>query len=514
MTSTQQGNDLKYQAVPRRVFYLDTEGTTAMGQFTAANHPPTAAPRSPEAFPLEPQPVEHIETAHRRIVTDIPVPESLPIIESLRQHEPRSMGGQPPIVWDHAQGFQVYDAWGNCWIDWSSGVLVTSVGHADPDVLDAIRKQVDQKLIYNYCFPSEVRDKLTHKLTEVAPEGLDKVFLLTTGSEATECAIKLSRSYGLHRGGPEKITIVGFDDAFHGRTMGSQMAGGVTGQKQWIVNLDANMIQVPFPDGFRCPDQQFDLFEKTLADHGVKPEHVAGVMSETYPGGSARFMPVEYAQALRRWCDKYDVLLTMDEVQAGFGRCGRYWGFEHYGITPDLICCGKGISGGPPLSAVIGRGDVMDLHPPGSMTSTHGGNPIPAAAALANLQAIEKKNLVEHAAKMEQVLLPAVKAMQHRYPDRIGAVDGKGLVAALQIVHPGTTDPDPDTARGIVRRCFEQGVLMFAPVGVGGASVKISPPLCITEDALGESLGVLDDAVSFAMGRAAEQASKSEGGRA
>ena len=133
------------------------------------------------------------------------------------------------------------------------------------------------------------------------------------------------------------------------------------------------MVQVPFPDGFRCPDTSFDVFLQALADQGVTPDRVAGVMSETYQGGNASFMPAEYAQKLRRWCDQHGALLIFDEVQAGFGRTGTYWGFEHYGVTPDLICCGKGISSGLPISAVIGRPDVMDLYPPGAMTSTHTG---------------------------------------------------------------------------------------------------------------------------------------------
>ncbi len=145
-------------------------------------------------FSLTPHAVAQVETAHRRIVTPVPVPESVSIIERLRAHEPRSMGGQPPVVWDRATGYQVRDRWGNCWIDFSSGVLVTNVGHAHPGVLAAMRRQIDQRLVFNYCFPSEVRAKLVTKLAAVAPEPLAKVFLLTTGSEATECAIKLCRT--------------------------------------------------------------------------------------------------------------------------------------------------------------------------------------------------------------------------------------------------------------------------------------------------------------------------------
>jgi 4-aminobutyrate aminotransferase / (S)-3-amino-2-methylpropionate transaminase / 5-aminovalerate transaminase len=227
----------------------------------------------------------------------------------------------------------------------------------------------------------------------------------------------------------------------------------------------------------------------------VEPGCIAGVMTETYQGGNASFAPAPYMQAMRKWCDEHQALLICDEVQAGFGRTGKYWGFEHYDVVPDLICCGKGISSGMPLSAVLGRSAIMDLYPPGSMTSTHTGNPVCAAAALANLGVIKEEGLVENAQKMGEVLQPALRKLGERFPDHIGAVHGKGLVASLHMVHPGGIEPNPPLAADIVRRCVEKGLLMFAPVGYAGASVKISPPLMINEEAIRESLSVLEEAV-------------------
>ena len=149
----------------------------------------------------------------------------------------------------------------------------------------------------------------------------------------------------------KKIAIVSYHHAFHGRTLGAQMAGGIPALKQWIVNLDKDMVQVPFPDGFRYPDISFDGFLRSLEEQGVTPDRVAGVMTETYQGGNASFAPAEYIQKLRAWCDEHRVLLMFDEVQAGFARTGTYWGFEHYGVVPELIVCGKGIASGLPLSA-------------------------------------------------------------------------------------------------------------------------------------------------------------------
>src|SRR5687767_1024917 len=206
---------------------------------------------------LIPRDVPKVSTRYRRIVTPIPAPQSIPILETLRRYEPQSMGGQPPIVWDRAEGIHVYDRWGNQWLDWSAGVLVANAGHGHPRVRQAIVDQANHGLLHNYCFPSAVRARLAEALAEVAPPGLKKVFLLTTGAEATECAIKLARTQGLKVGGKGKIHVVTFANAFHGRTLGAQMAGGIASLKQWIVNVDPAIVQVPFPDGFRNPDTSF-----------------------------------------------------------------------------------------------------------------------------------------------------------------------------------------------------------------------------------------------------------------
>jgi 4-aminobutyrate aminotransferase-like enzyme len=403
------------------------------------------------------------------------------------------------VFWDRAEGFQVHDAWGNTWIDWSSGVLVANAGHGRPEIAEAICAQARKTLLHNYCFPSEIRARLVHRLAQMAPDPLAKVFLLTTGSETTETAIKLARTHGRAVGGDKKVGIVSFEGAFHGRTMGAQMIGGIPALKEWIVNLDPDMVQVPFPDGFRCRDTSFDFFLKTLEDRGFGPERIAGVISETYQGGSAAFWPKEYAQRMAAWCKQHDIVLAMDEVQAAFGRTGRMWGFEHYDIVPDLVCCGKGVTSGLPLSAVIGRADLMDQYPPGSMTSTHTGNPVCVAAALANLDLIVSEKLPEKAAQVGEVLHAGLCEIQSKHPDVCGAVMGKGMVAGLHMVKPGGIEPDPELAGDIVTRCTEKGLLMFHPVGFKGATVKIAPPLVTPEEAVAEGLSVLREAIEEAL---------------
>jgi TonB family protein len=291
-------------------------------------------------FTLEPQTVSTVETPYRRIATPIPVPESIPLLRRLWDTEPVAMQGQPAVVWDRAEGFSVYDRWGNRWIDWSSGVLVTNAGHGAKPIAEAIQRQAEHGLLTNYCFPSEIRLQLVEKLRSLLPKPLEKIFLLTTGSETVECAIKLCRTYGQSRRAG-KSTIVSFANAFHGRTLGSQQVGGFPALKNWIGNLDPGFVQVPFPDGYRCRDTSFEAFERNLAAQGVDAASVAGVIVETYQGADAAFAPAGFMQRLRRWCDEHDALLVLDEVQAGFGRTGTMWGFEHYGVVPDVACLGK-----------------------------------------------------------------------------------------------------------------------------------------------------------------------------
>jgi 4-aminobutyrate aminotransferase-like enzyme len=446
-------------------------------------------------FSITPREVPRVETKFRRIVTPLPHPESLPILEKLRELEPQSMRGQPPLVWDRAEDISVYDGYGNKWLDWSSGVLVANAGHGAIEVRRAISDQVHNCLLHNYVFPSRQRAELAEALIRVAPDGLNKVFLLTTGSEATECAIKLSRANGIRVGSQKKIGIVGYERGFHGRTLGAQQAGGMAGQKSWIVNLDPAIVNAPFPDGYWQQDTSFDTFLNTIRSAGLKPEEIAGVLMETYQGVGPDFAPVDYVRQLASWCKQHQVVLIFDEVQAGFGRTGKFWAFEHYGVVPDLICCGKGISSSLPLSAVIGRPDIMDQFPPGSMTSTHTGNPVCCAAALASLKKITHENLTGNAAQLEPILLDGLKQIQKQHPQQVGHVSARGLVGGMQMVKAGK-QPDHDTAHAIIEKCFHKGLLFFAPVGAWGQTVKIAPPLTITRGALREGLEVLSEAVN------------------
>ncbi len=440
---------------------------------------------------LIPHHVARVDTAYRRIVTDFPVPESLPILEKLHRYEPRAMAGQPPVVWNRASGCQVYDAWGNMWLDWSSGVLITNAGHCHPAIASAIIAQANAGLLTNYCFPSVQRAELAERIASLLPEPLKKVFILTTGSETVEFAIKVARAQGHKVGGRSKNVVVSFEKAFHGRTLGAQQVGGIPALKEWIGNLDPGFVQVPFPDGFWTEDTSFDLFERSLAEAGISPSQVCGVLMETYQGGTAAFAPPEYIKMLRKWCDGHGALLIFDEVQAGFGRTGTFFGFEHYGVVPDLTTFGKGISSSLPLSAVAGRPDLMDLHGPGTSSSTHTGNPVCCAAALANINVIVNEKLADKARVSGEVLQTGLRAIQARFP-QAGFLAGKGLVAGLACVD-AHRQPNGPLAKKIANRAVEKGLLMFSPVGPQGCTIKIAPPLMTPLDAIQEGCQVLEE---------------------
>jgi 4-aminobutyrate aminotransferase / (S)-3-amino-2-methylpropionate transaminase / 5-aminovalerate transaminase len=448
-------------------------------------------------YSLKPVAVKKVSSRYRSIKTKLPVPESLAIFQALVESEPRSMGGMPPVVWNKAENFTIYDKWGNRWIDWTSGIMLTNVGHGRQELKNALQEQIDQGLLATYIFVHEKRLQLTKALQSLSPDPQNyKTFLLSTGSEAIENCIKLAKTYALENYGSQKKYIISFEDAFHGRTLGAQLSGGTPELKKWIGTIDPSFVQVPFPDGQKTKDVDFDLFIKSIKAKQIGAENIAAILTESYQGVGVNFLPKKYAQDLETFCKVHDIVTIYDEVQAGFGRTGKMFCYEHYGVKPDLIACGKGISSSLPISAVIGRKDIMDLYGPGSMTSTHSASPLCVAAALANLDILEKDDLVNNAANLGQILMRELERIRKKHSSIFEFVKGKGLVAGITVIDSKTGQPDGRTALNINVGCFHKGLLMYAPVGANGDCIKIAPPLCITEDALRESIEVFEEVVN------------------
>lgn len=446
-------------------------------------------------FRREPKNVPLIATKNRRICTQIPVPESLEIIERSIKYEPWSMNNQLYAVWDKAVDYQVYDKWGNIWIDFSSGIFVTNSGHGNPEIVQAIQSVLDKPLLNAYYYFSDERAQLAEYLVKKAPAGMDKVFFLTTGAETTECALKLCRLHGMKQS-PNKLGMLSFGGAFHGKTMGAQTMAGKPESWKWIGNLDPCIYHLPCPtDAFQPMDQIYDepagrrRFQEdiwALERSGVDLDTIAGAIFEPYQGWAALFYPIGYIKALREFLTERGALLVSDEVQAGFGRTGKWFGFEYYGVDVDIVCCGKAVSGALPLSAVLSRKELIDID--GSLNSTHGGSPLPVISALANLKYLEKERLIERAKEKEGVLRRKFQELQDRFPDRIAAIHGMGLAFAAVVVKPGTKELDIELVDRVIERAFEKGLMSIRTMT---GTIKVGPPLTIPEDALIEGMDIL-----------------------
>jgi 4-aminobutyrate aminotransferase / (S)-3-amino-2-methylpropionate transaminase / 5-aminovalerate transaminase len=454
-------------------------------------------------FNLEPAAVPRVNTAYRRIVTKIPAPGSLEIFHALDAYEAQAMHGQLPVIWDRAEDFRVYDPYGNCWIDFTSTIFVTNTGHANKAIVEALERQLSNKLLHTYTFASPVRAQFLKKLIEVTPRQFEKAFLLSAGTEATECAVKLMRMHG-QSVRLSKNAIISFRGSMHGRTMGAEMLKGDPKTSAWIGYLDPNMHHLPFPYPWTVQDDQgagndwevqFSKDMEDLRAGGLDFGNIAGFIVESYLGWGAIFYPAAYIQALTRFARKHKALVTFDEIQGGFGRTGKMFVYEHYGVEPDMLCLGKAISGGLPLSAVVGSKEIMDLPEFGSMSSTHSANPLCCAAGLANLEEIASGNLIEESARKGLILHERLVELKNKYPKRISHILGKGLLAAVLIRNPQNNDPDGLFASKVCEKAMQKGLLL---VHTGRESIKIGPPLTIPDDALIEGLNVLEESIAEA----------------
>ena len=446
--------------------------------------------RDPVAVPL-------VSTAHRNIQTAIPVKGTREILERLDRKESRSMHGQLPLVWDSAEDFNVFDIAGNKWIDFTSTIFVANVGHSNPRVSAAIKTQFDSPLLSCYAYGNEIRARYLEKLIAFAGLPFEKAFLLSSGTEATEAAIKLMRMQA-KKIGKRRRGIICFEGNWHGRTLGAQMLSSNLVQREWIGYQDQDIHHLPFPYPWVLKGKTGEAFLDAglakLAATGVDlGQDVAGFMLETFQGWGAVFYPKDFVQRIERVCRKYGILLAFDEMQSGFGRTGRKFGFEHYEVTPDLICCGKGMGGGMPLSGVLGRAEIMDLPDIGNMSSTHSANPLCCAAGLAVIEELEQRNLVAETARKGELLFKELTELHAHFPQRISGYLGKGLIASILFHTPQTSQPDALFTSRVAELCMRKGLLV---VHTGRESIKIGPPLTISDAALLEGLAVLGEAIA------------------
>lgn len=445
------------------------------------------------SFNLVPREVSIVDTDHRTIKTKIPVPESLSLLEEIKLYESSNALEQLPVVWDHAKNHQIFDEWGNAWIDFTSSIFVTNSGHANERVLERANECISKPLMHSYYYPTRIRAEFLKKLIGMTPDYLEKAILLSVGTEATERALKISRIHGQSIALGKNI-IIGGEGNYHGKTLGAQMVGGQHSDKDWIGYVDPNMKHTPFPfpwdlDIFDGDGRElFHSHLKLLENDGVELSKIAAFFVESFQGWGAIFYPVDYIQAMSEWSKDNKTLLVFDEIQAGFGRTGRFFAYEHYDVTPDLVISGKGISGSVPLSAVLGSAKLIELDP--GYTSTHGGNPLACAAGLGNLEAFEELNLVEESKRKGKIMHDILLSWQEKYPSRIGNILGNGLLYGVFITKENSKELDSDLTNYICERAMEKGVFSIC---TGRGTLKLGPPLSIPDDALIEGLEVYED---------------------
>lgn len=437
-----------------------------------------------------------IRTENRTIVTEIPHPGALAMMQRLSAVESQSMHGQLPVVWDRAEGSSVYDPWGNKWIDFTSTIFVANAGHGNPLIVDAIVKTSQKPLLHAYNYPTTERLEYLETLIAVTPDYLEKAFLVSAGTETVEVAIKLMRMNAM-AAGKRRAVVVSFEGNWHGRTTGAQHLSSDSAQRAWIGHEDPEILRLPFPYPW-MPGVQSDptgFFHQSLQTEldsrgWTLDEDIAGFILETYQGWGAVFYPSEFVQAVEKVSRASGALLVFDEMQSGFARTGELFGYEHYGVQPNLVCCGKGASSSVPLAFVLGSGYLLDLPSVGSMSSTHSANPISCAAGLANLRAIKEGNLVQRARDMGEIFHKELQTIADNSP-MISSIQGRGMVSAVITDGYGGLDAS-EIATKISWECMRQGLLV---VHTGRESVKLAPPLTITQEALTEGLAVLKEVI-------------------
>ncbi|MFB6491443.1 MAG: acetyl ornithine aminotransferase family protein [Thermoproteus sp. AZ2] len=424
-----------------------------------------------------------------------PGPKALEIVKRDEAVLMQSFARWYPLVVARGYGPVVEDVDGNLYIDYNAGIAVAATGHAHPKVVEAIKRQAELFLHYSLTdFYYEVAVKLAERLVSIAPiSGQKRVFFTNSGTESVEGVVKIARGY--FKG--QRPYIISFYGAFHGRTYASMsLSASKPIHRRYFSPMMPNVIHAPYPHPVHCPFKAEDpeecgryaleFLEEWIFGRLVSPEEVAAVIIEPVQGeGGYVVPPKSFIQGLRKMTQDYGILLAVDEVQTGFGRTGRWFAVEHFGVEPDLIATAKGIASGLPLGAIIGRAEVMSL-PKGSHANTFGGNPVAAAAALATLDVIEEEGLLQHADELGQELK---KALADEFGDKHD-VRGLGLMIGVELLEGGKP---AKYLNEVLIKSFKRGL---AVIGAGASTIRIAPPLVIPKPMALRGVEILKEALS------------------
>ena len=433
-----------------------------------------------------------------RLQTEVPGPKSRRLAEREALAVAAPLRVHLPIYAAAAENATITDVDGNVFVDFAGGVGVVNAGHAHPRVVAAVAEQAERFLHTDFTVvPYETYVALAERLCALVPiAGPTRAAFFNAGTEAVENAVKLAR---LHTGRP---AVIAYEGGFHGRTLLSlTMTSKSHPYKVGMGPFAPEVYRTSYPNAYRGPDAITALaqLERVLETH-VAPEHVAAIVFEPQQGeGGFIPAPQAYVEGLRALCDRHGIVLVADEVQTGFGRTGRMFAMEHFGVEPDLVTVAKSIAAGLPLSGVIGRAEIMDGAHAGAIGGTYIGNPVAQAAALAVLDVIEDEGLVARAAVVGDRIREQMHAWQGRWP-AIGDVRGLGAMLALELVRdPDSKEPAPELAAEVIDAALQRGVILLK-AGVHGNCIRVLCPLTIEEPVLDEALAAWEEALTTVLG--------------
>jgi 4-aminobutyrate aminotransferase / (S)-3-amino-2-methylpropionate transaminase / 5-aminovalerate transaminase len=429
-------------------------------------------------------------------------------MERKRSAVPQGWANAIPVFVKEARGALVTDVDGNTFIDFAGGIGAVNVGHADPRLVEAVREQVGNYVHTAFqAAPYEPFVELAEKLNALVPGEFEKkTIFANSGSEAVENAVKVARAY------TGRQAVLAFENGLHGRTLLTMTLTSKPGPyKDGFGPFAPEVYRVSAPYPYRCPAGEdcsggcrggcFAFVERVLVEE-VDAANLAAIIVEPI-SGEGGFIPFPdfYLRRLRELCDEHDALLIADEIQTGLGRTGNMFAVEHSGVAPDLLTTSKSLAGGLPLSAVVGRAEVMDSVEPGGLGGTFGGNPVACAAALAVLQVFEEEELLSRAKAIGERVMAALREIQQNHSDAVGDVRGRGPMVAMELVKdPETRAPDRERAAEVAQYALQSG-LMLLTAGQQGNVIRTLMPLSITDEELEEGLSILARAVDATASR-------------
>jgi len=432
----------------------------------------------------------------RHLVTEIPGPVSRKLLERRQRSVARGLSHVLPVFVTAAGGGVLIDADGNSLIDFSSGIAVTSVGNSAELVVARVTEQVAH--FTHTCFmvvPYEGYVEVCEELNRITPGSHDKrSALFNSGAEAIENAVKIARHY------TGRQAVVVFDHAYHGRTnLTMAMTAKNMPYKDGFGPFAGEVYRMPMAYPFRwpggpqrCAAEALDVITSQIHAQ-VGESRVAAVVIEPVLGEGGFIVPPDgFLSGLAEFCREHGIVFIADEIQSGFCRTGDWFACEHEGVVPDLVTTAKGIAGGLPLAGVTGRAEIMDSVHAGGLGGTYGGNPVACAAALGSIETMTKEDLPAAARRIGDIMLPRLLKLAEQYPV-IGDVRGRGAMIAIELVRPGTIEPDPATTAKVAKACHQAGLIVLT-CGTFGNVLRFLPPLVMSPDLLNEGLDVLTEA--------------------